>query len=207
MELRSGSWRRSPRTVPPRRSGRNIHRCLRPCRRTAGCGARDRVPAHVGTLSRSPAAVSVGSRRTRVGKMPMQRASPSSLDQAHQLHADADAQHGLCERGITVSRPRSRSFAIADEASPTPGRITRSARRSSAGSAVRMNSAPGAVQGVGNRPQVARIVIDYRYHRTPLLLGMSYPKPCRPTAMRRARAKALKMASALWWSLSPRAEI
>ena len=29
----------------------------------------------------------------------------------------------------------------------------------------------GAAEGVGNRPQVARGVIDDGYHRTPLLLG------------------------------------
>ena len=127
--------------------------------------------------------------------------------QAHQLHADADAQHGLRERGdhgvetpFAEFRHRGRSLPDSRQDHPVGAAQQRGVGRED-------EFGPGAVQGVGNRPQVARIVIDYRYHRTPLLLGMSYPKPCRPTAMRRARAKALKMASALWWSLSPRAEI
>ena len=49
---------------------------------------------------------------------------------------------GCVRVGMSASSPRSRSLAIADEASPTPGRSTLSACRSTAASDVTVNSAP-----------------------------------------------------------------
>ena len=95
-----------------------------------------------GTFRRVPSAAAAGSRRTRAGKMPMQRASPSSLERHISCMPMQMPKTGCVSEGITVSSPRRRSCDMADEASPTPGRITLSAPRSRAGSAVSVNSAP-----------------------------------------------------------------
>ena len=53
-----------------------------------------------------------------------------------------------------------------------------------------------AFQSPGHRADIARIIIDNRYHNNPLLDGSSYEKTLRATAWRNDRAKALKMPSA-----------
>jgi len=90
-------------------------------------------------------------RRERVGDVPTEMfrhffhslcCAASSLSRHISCMPMQMPSTGCVRVGMSASSPRSRSLAIADEASPTPGRSTLSACRSTAASDVTVNSAP-----------------------------------------------------------------
>ena len=131
----------------------------------------DCVPAHVGDFE--PRAVGRRGRKPQDLRREDAHAAGVALlaRKAHQLHADADAQDGLRERGdhrvespLAELRHGRRGLADSRE-----DHFVGPAQQGGIGR--EREFGPCAAKGVGNRPQVARGVIDDGYHRTPLLLG------------------------------------
>ena len=60
-----------------------------------------------------------------------------------------------------------------------------------------------ARQGLLHAPEIAAPVVDDRDHKAPLVEGMPWTRGFKREASARARPKALKRASAMWWTFSP----
>ena len=112
-----------------------------------------------------------------------------------------------CRRWRLAARPSRKPVrfrARREEKCPTPGNTILSA----AGYGFRLvghdDFSAEIVERLLHRIQVARAVIHDSDHRSPLVLGSMRPRRrSREHATRRARAKALKSASILWWLERP----
>src|SRR5690606_28492200 len=120
-----------------------------------------------------------------------------------QLHAHADAQQGLLQAAQHVDQAECVQASHDRRRSRDPGQdhAVGGLDGVDVGTEYWIDAQP--LQRAAHRADVgaARIDQDQAHQSTPLVLGSSAPS--RRTAMRRARAKALKQASTLWWSLSP----
>ena len=130
------------------------------------------IPAHVGDFERSVGSP-VGKTHDVGGKDAQTRGIALLARTAQELHPDADAQHGTGQCGKNRVEPffaqlghRGRRFAHARQNHPL-GTVQ---HRGIGGDD---EFGARAAQGFGDGAQIARIVVCNRYHRTPLLLGMS----------------------------------
>src|SRR3954471_15071682 len=117
------------------------------------------------------------------------------------LHPEADAEHRLgeaadhrLEAAGAELRHRVAPGADAGEDDLVGARDGARVRRDE-----RRKAEPSERDGA--RADIAAADVDDHRHKTPLVLGTA--SPSRRRAWRRARPKALKQASVLWWSLSP----
>ena len=133
----SRPFRRSGRGPPARDGscGRSRSARRRRCRAQSGCGRACRTGLHpmCGTLSRSPAGVTMASSRKRTTRpriAPRPGGGPSSLDLEEHLQAETDAeerpvarrlQHGVGEAAREQSRHAIRHRALARQHRPLGG--------------------------------------------------------------------------------------
>ncbi len=169
-----------------------------------GAGQRHLGPAdvrHRQTWSGSAAPGREGFRAPRQPAPPRSAAKKSCM-------AEADAQD-------RAGRPRPRDDRVAQSGRPQiggpgrscrrPARRSRSARRTSAGSALKRGGVAARLQRPDHAPQVVDTVVDDDDHRAPLVEGTPRTRGSRVTASpTSARATALKVASTMWCGFSPR---
>ena len=148
---------------------------------------------------------------------PVEQAEAARRRRARWSSRRAAAGRGRCRgsarrpsrrSAISSSRPRSRIRSIARGKAPTPGRITPSAARTSAASSADRRRGADVLERLLDRAQVAHPVVEDRdpgAHSlsVPLVEGTPLSSGSIETATRRARAKALKQASIMWWALVP----
>src|SRR5690606_20690601 len=124
-----------------------------------------------------------------------------------QLHAQADAhqRHLQPAQRFHQALLAQAAHAFRRRAHPGQDHPLRTIQACGIAHHLRLHAQP--LERLADRPQGGAASLDDddafagRAHRTPLVEGKA--SPSRRTAWRSARASALKLASTLWWSLSP----